>query len=112
MANYRDYALAAFQARKDAVALAAKEALRPLMTDAAGKVVLDPVGKTDAVKVDDEARMVVLTTNDGSGVSFGVYPEKSPVERYIATLVDGQWQRGPRVETLDEVGEAIAEGRA
>lgn len=60
--------------------------------------------------VDQDNGLVVLTATDGSGVSFAVYPRRTPVERRMATLVDGAWQGSATVADLDAVGEQLKGG--
>lgn len=103
MATYAAAAIAAYQAEHAEYLTAAKERLRPLMTDETGKLVLDPLTKTEVVHEDDG--LVVLRTIDGSDVHFAVRGD-DPVR--VVTFVDGQWQRGPEVSTLAEVGAVLA----
>lgn len=105
MATYADAAIAAYQAKRTERLTAAKERLRPLMTDDAGRLVLDPATKTEVAHEDDG--LVVLRTLDGSNVHFAVRGT-DPVR--VVSFVDGQWQRGPEVSTLAEVGAVLAEG--
>lgn len=121
MATYRDYAVAACQNReaaeetarqaaRDALVAAARQALVPVFTDTAGKLVADPVKITAPAAVDQAAGMVVLSTTDGSQVSFAVYPNQDPVERWLVVEDTGRWRRVTQVVDLDDVGEAIAGG--
>lgn len=119
MATYRDYALAEYQSRRaaeeaqaaeDRAALvtAAQQALVPLFTNSTAKVVADPTKVTTPALVDGENGLVVLTVTDGSDLAFGVYPDLPAV--YLTSNVDGEWQRGPTVRDLDDVGEYLAAG--
>ena len=121
MATYRDDAIAAYEqrladeqaaeaARRQALVDAAKAALLPVMTDKDGKVVLDPVGKTDALLVDFENRLVVLRTNDGSDVEFAVHPDAEPRRVELTKQDPDGWRQGPVVLDLDDVGEHLSGG--
>jgi hypothetical protein len=105
MATYADAALAAYQAQHTAYLTAVKERLLPLMTDATGKVVLDPIAKTEVVYDNEDAGLVVLHTTDGSDLNFAVRGD-APVQ--LVALVNGQWQRGPEVASLADVGAVLA----
>lgn len=122
MATYRDYALAAYAAReqaeadaeaaeRDALVTRARSKAAPLWTDATGKPVLSDVTKyTRAELVDEAAGLVVLSVLDDKfavEVSFAVYPD-ADTPTQVVTLVDGEWQRGPEVSTMAEVGAVLA----
>lgn len=114
MATYRDYALAAHaaavQAEQDRLAAekqsrvdAARRTVAPLLTDSTGKLLLDPA-KLTLEHVDNS--VVVLSTADGSAVSFAVQGDLVRVVQKI----DGAWTGGPAVTDLDDVGAALAAG--
>lgn len=127
MGKYADAAIAAYQARlqeeadaeqaqKDALVAEARAVAAPLWTDKTGKVVLGDATKETRVElIDEDAGLVVLSVLNSTGgidASFGLYPRREPAERFLVSLVDDEWQRGPAVADLDDVGEALTEGGA
>lgn len=109
MANYRDAAIAAYADRRTAWVRRGQDRLVPLMTNTAGTKVLDPYGKTTVDHEDQDEDLLILTTTDGSAVSFAVYPDHPERAVRIVELVDGEWTRGPEVLDLDDVGAALQE---
>lgn len=116
MATYRDAALAAYQQRDAAWVQSGKQRLAPLMTDSTGKVVLDPLSKTEEAGRDSATGLLVLHTTDGSDLYFAVYPDKAdePVRMVEPdgsggfTGYGGTGLDGPKVADLDDVGAVLA----
>ena len=120
MATFRDDALAEYnwwvadQAAQEAAKITdlqtrARQALIPVMTDHTGKLALDPMSKTNINVTDMEDKLVVLTTNDGSNVSFAVYPDNG-ARVFMSKLVDGEWIMGNKVIDMDDVGRELNGG--
>lgn len=109
MATYRDAAMAAYAGRRTDWIKKGQARLVPLMTDATGKPVLDPYTRTNAAHEDLDDDLLVLTTTDGSNVSFGVWPNHPDRPVRVVKLLDEQWTHGPEVRDLDDVGAALTE---
>lgn len=109
MANYRDAAMAAYSGRRTDWIKKGQARLVPLMTDATGKAVLDPYTKTRVDAEDLAEDLLVLSTTDGSLVSFAVWPNHPDRVVRVTKLHDGQWTLGPEVKDLDDVGAALLE---
>lgn len=120
MANYRDAALAAHAAavaaeqgkaaaERQALIDAARLAVKPLLTDPAGKVLLDP-SKLTVEHVDVPNRLVILRTADGSAVTFGAQDRDGWTVRLVTGTVEDGWTSGPVVTDLDDVGAQLAAG--
>ena len=107
MATYRDDAIAAYTARRTAWVPNGQDRLVPLMTNAAGTKVLDPYGKTTVAHEDQDEDLVILSTTDGSNVSFAVWPNHPERAVRVVELVDAEWTTGPEVRDLDDVGAAL-----
>lgn len=57
----------------------------------------------------DDSGLLVLTTTDGSNVSFAVWPEQPTKPVRVVELIDGAWTYGAEVADLDDVGAAIVD---
>lgn len=114
MATFRDTALAAYRGLEADWIARGREKLRPIFSDSTGKLLLDPVGKTTVSYKDrEDSGLLVLTTSDGSNLSFAVYPDRAGSDVALVRDDDDQglhWTRVRVVADLDDVGEAIADG--
>lgn len=120
MGNYREDAIVEYQwrladdAAKEAAKVTdlqtrAKQALIPVCTDHTGKLDIDPMSKTNVAQTDMVNKLVILTTNDGSNVSFAVYPDNG-ARVFMAKQIGGEWTQGNRVLDMDDVGRELNGG--
>lgn len=115
MATLRDGAAAAYQTKltsdRAALVAAAQNALIPVFTDAAAKLFMDPTKTTTAVFIDERSKVVVLTTTDGSNLSFQVDLSLSSAPMvYLATGSGNSWTViAPALKDLDDIGKVLAD---
>lgn len=122
MPNYRDMALAAHsqqeaendaaqQAERDDFIAAGIEALRPLFLNADGEpLVPDFTVYLEVKHFDMQNDDVLVGLTDGSGIHFGVHPREGAVQLYRYSELINNWEAGPHVTSLAEVGKYIQEG--
>lgn len=109
--TYRDAAIADYESvlatANSALIAEAREAVRPCLIDSTGKIVLDPAKGLDVTDVVPASSLVVLTTNDGSSVTFIAQKTDGTWTVRLGKFIDGRWNPGATVKDMDEVGAAL-----